>query len=66
MENPAAACDDAQDGRSLTESGMVTFANKVKHDAQGIQWNSTTQQYPLSQWVYPRRGGHGQACQDHE
>jgi phage terminase large subunit len=31
--------------RSLTESGMVTFANKVKHDAQGIAWNSTTQQY---------------------
>jgi phage terminase large subunit len=31
--------------RSLTESGMTTFKSKVAHDALGIEWNTTTQQY---------------------
>jgi phage terminase large subunit len=31
--------------RSLTESGMTTFRSKVVHDALGVEWNTTTQQY---------------------
>lgn len=34
--------------RSLTESGMVTFANKVLHPAQGVHFSSSQQRY-----IYP-------------
>jgi len=31
--------------RSLTESGMVTFEQKVIHPAQGVRWKTSMQQY---------------------
>lgn len=31
--------------RSLTESGMVTFEQKVLHPAQGVRWKTSVQQY---------------------